>query len=287
MPGRRVRRPIGGSIDRTTEARRCVVPERRPVPGRLQWRQHSRPVDRRRRECRPARIAGDDPQRPRGLRGDGAGSAHGLADAAGRRRDVPGPALPDLVRDLQRQVHSNIQIDYQANGSGAGIKAITEQTVDFGASDAAMKDDEIAKLPAGTKIVHIPTALGAVVVIYNLPGVTDAEPRRRRTSPGSSSATIKKWNDPAIAANNSGATLPDKDILVVHRSDGSGTTNAFTTLPRHGQPRLALEGRHGQGSQLADRCRRARATTAWPAAVKQTEGAVGLRRAQLRHAGRA
>ena len=67
--------------------------------------------------------------------------------------------------------YSNIQIDYQANGSGAGIKAITEQTVDFGASDAAMKDDEIAALPAGTKILHIPTALGAVVVIFNLPGV--------------------------------------------------------------------------------------------------------------------
>ena len=124
--------------------------------------------------------------------------------------------------------YGNVQIDYQANGSGAGIKAITEGIVDFGASDAAMKDDEIAKLPAGSKIVHIPTALGAVVVIYNLPGISQLNLDSANVA-GIFLGTIKKWNDPAIAANNSGATLPDKDILVVHRSDGSGTTNAFTT----------------------------------------------------------
>jgi phosphate transport system substrate-binding protein len=169
--------------------------------------------------------------------------------------------------------YSNIQVDYQANGSGAGIKAITEGTVDFGASDAAMKDDEIAKLPAGSKIVHIPTALGAVVVIYNLPGVAELDLDAANVA-GIYLGTIKKWNDPAIAANNSGATLPDKDILVVHRSDGSGTTNAFTTYLDTVSP--DWHSKVGKGKEVN-----------WPTGVgaqgndgvaggvKQTEGAVG------------
>jgi phosphate transport system substrate-binding protein len=168
---------------------------------------------------------------------------------------------------------SNIQIDYQANGSGAGIKAITEGTVDFGASDAAMKDDEIAKLPAGTKIVHIPTALGAVVIIYNLPGVAELNLDAANVA-GIYLGTIKKWNDPAIVANNSGATLPDKDILVAHRSDGSGTTNAFTTYLDTVSPDWHTK--VGKGKEVN-----------WPTgvgaqgndgvagSVKQTEGAVG------------
>jgi phosphate transport system substrate-binding protein len=122
----------------------------------------------------------------------------------------------------------NIKIDYQAIGSGGGIKGITDQTVDFGASDAAMKDEEIAALKPGVSILHVPTALGAVVVIYNVPDATainlDAD-----TIAGLFAGTIKNWNDPKIAALNSGATLPDLPVTVVHRSDGSGTTNAFTT----------------------------------------------------------
>lgn len=124
--------------------------------------------------------------------------------------------------------YRNVKIDYQAIGSGGGIKNITAQTVDFGASDAAMKDDEIAALPAGTQLLHIPTALGAVVVIFNVDGVTDLKldgPTTAEIFLGK----ITKWNDPAIAALNTGATLPDADIVVVHRSDGSGTTNAFTS----------------------------------------------------------
>jgi phosphate transport system substrate-binding protein len=169
--------------------------------------------------------------------------------------------------------YSNIKVDYQANGSGAGIKAITEGTVDFGASDAAMKDEEIARLPAGTKIVHIPTALGAVVIIYNLPGVSELNLDAANVA-GIFLGTITKWNDPAIAANNSGATLPDKDILVVHRSDGSGTTNAFTTYLDTVSPDWHTK--VGKGKEVN-----------WPTgvggqgndgvagSVKQTEGAVG------------
>jgi len=90
-----------------------------------------------------------------------------------------GATFPDPLYEVWFQTYngkySNVQIDYQSIGSGGGIKAITEGTVDFGASDAPMKDTELAALPAGSKMLHIPTALGAVVVIYNLPGVTDLQ----------------------------------------------------------------------------------------------------------------
>ena len=91
-----------------------------------------------------------------------------------------------------------------------------------------MKDEEIAALPAGTKILHIPTALGAVVLIYNLPGVDKLQLDSQNVA-DIFLGTITKWNDPKIAANNPGVTLPGTDVLIVHRADGSGTTNAFTT----------------------------------------------------------
>ena len=133
------------------------------------------------------------------------------------------------------EAYSNVTIDYQAIGSGGGIKAITQQTVDFGASDAAMKDTEIAALPAGTKMLHIPTALGAVVVIFNLAGVDKTAIKSLNldgpTIAGIFLGKITVWNDPAIAALNPdvAANIPATPIKVIHRSDGSGTTNAFTT----------------------------------------------------------
>lgn len=123
--------------------------------------------------------------------------------------------------------YPNVKIDYQANGSGAGIKAITQGTVDFGASDAPMKDAEIAAIPGGKTILHVPTALGAVVAIFNVPGLTSLN-LDGPTLSGIFLGAIRTWNDPAIAALNSGAALPNTPIQVVHRSDGSGTTNAFT-----------------------------------------------------------
>jgi phosphate transport system substrate-binding protein len=125
--------------------------------------------------------------------------------------------------------YPTVKIDYQGIGSGGGIKAITQGTVDFGASDAAMKDEELAALPAGSKLLHIPTALGAVVVTYNLPSVAELNLDADNVA-GIFLGKITKWNDQAIAANNAGVSLPDKPILVVHRSDGSGTTNAFTAF---------------------------------------------------------
>ena len=169
--------------------------------------------------------------------------------------------------------YPNIQVDYQANGSGAGIKAVTQQTVDFGASDAPMKDEEIAALPEGTKILHVPTALGAVVMIYNLPGVANLQLDAANVA-DIYLGKIARWNDPAIAANNPGVTLPATDILVVHRSDGSGTTNAFTTYldtvsaDWHSQVGKGKEVKWptGIGAQGNDGV---------AGAVKQTEGAIG------------
>jgi phosphate transport system substrate-binding protein len=177
-------------------------------------------------------------------------------------------------------VYPNVQINYQAIGSGGGIKAITEQTVDFGASDAAMKDSEIAALPAGTKILHIPTALGAVVLIYNIKGKDGNAVKGLQLDAdnvaGIFLGTITKWSDPKIAANNAAiaANLPDTSILIVHRADSSGTTNAFTTYLDTVSPDWHTK--VGAGKEVN-----------WPvgngapgndgvsAGVKQTDGAVG------------
>lgn len=132
------------------------------------------------------------------------------------------------------EAHGNIQIDYQPIGSGGGIKAITQQTKDFGASDAALKNEEVAALPAGTTLLHVPTALGAVVLIFNVKGV-DGKAVKDLNLDGATIAgiflgKITAWNDPAIVAINAdtAANLPPTPIKVIHRQDGSGTTNAFT-----------------------------------------------------------
>jgi len=121
------------------------------------------------------------------------------------------------------KAHPEFSFNYQAIGSGGGIQQITAGTVDFGASDAPMKDEQIAKIP---DVVHVPTVLGAVVVTYNAPIQT------LKLTPEVLSdiflGKITKWNDPAIAALNKGEKLPDLAITVAHRSDGSGTSYGFT-----------------------------------------------------------
>ncbi len=121
------------------------------------------------------------------------------------------------------KLHPNLRFNYQSIGSGGGIQQITNGTVDFGASDAPMKDEQLAKVP-GT--VHIPTVLGAVVVTYNAP-VASLKLTPDLIS-GIFLGKIQKWNDPEIAKVNAGASLPDAAIAVVHRSDGSGTSAIFT-----------------------------------------------------------
>jgi phosphate transport system substrate-binding protein len=120
------------------------------------------------------------------------------------------------------KLHSNVRINYQALGSGAGIRQITERTVFFGATDGPMTNDQLGAAPG--KILHLPTVLGAVVPVYNVPGLSQD---LKFTGPVLANiflGKITKWNDPAITALNPGVTLPGSDIVVAHRSDGSGTT---------------------------------------------------------------
>lgn len=118
------------------------------------------------------------------------------------------------------------QINYQPVGSGAGIKQMTEGTVDFGATDGPMNDDQLKAYRAknGSGVLHFPTVLGAVVPTYNVPGVTGSLNFTAEALAGIYLGRISKWNDPAIANANKGVNLPANDIVVIHRSDGSGTT---------------------------------------------------------------
>jgi phosphate transport system substrate-binding protein len=128
--------------------------------------------------------------------------------------------------DEYHKLHPNVQINYQSIGSGGGIAQLTAKTVDFGASDGPMSDDQLKQ--AGFKILHFPTVLGAAVLTYNIPGVSGELKFTPEAIAGIYLGKITKWNDPAIAAANPGVKLPGDDIVVVHRSDGSGTTFIFT-----------------------------------------------------------
>ena len=127
--------------------------------------------------------------------------------------------------DEYAKVDPSVRFNYQSIGSGGGQKQILAQTVDFGASDGPMSDDNLAKAPG--KLLHIPTVAGADVVAYNLSG-NPALKFDGDTIAGIFLGQIKKWNDPKITALNPGVTLPDQEIVVVHRSDGSGTTYIWT-----------------------------------------------------------
>jgi phosphate transport system substrate-binding protein len=127
--------------------------------------------------------------------------------------------------DEYARVDPSVRFNYQSIGSGGGQKQILAQTVDFGASDGPMSDENLAKAPG--KLLHIPTVAGADVVAYNLPG-NPAMKFDANTIAGIFLGQIKRWNDPKIAALNPGVSLPDKEIVVVHRSDGSGTTYIWT-----------------------------------------------------------
>jgi phosphate transport system substrate-binding protein len=125
---------------------------------------------------------------------------------------------------------ANVQINYQAIGSGGGIKQVTEGTVDFGASDGPMNDDQLKAYQDkhGFPILHFPTVLGAVVPTYNIPGVTAELNFTPEALAEIFLGKITKWNDPAITGPNPGVNLPSNEILVIHRSDGSGTTYIWT-----------------------------------------------------------
>ncbi len=123
-------------------------------------------------------------------------------------------------------LHPDIQINYQSIGSGGGIRQVLAQTVDFGASDGPMSDQQLSD--AKFKILHIPTVLGAVVPAYNIPGIKGEIKFTPEALAGIFLGKVSKWNDSAITSANPGINFPAQDIIVVHRSDGSGTTFIFT-----------------------------------------------------------
>ncbi len=174
--------------------------------------------------------------------------------------------------DEYRKVKSDVTVNYNSIGSGGGIKALLEGTVHFGASDAPMTEAEMQK--AKTPVIHVPTVLGAVVVSYNLPSVTKALNLSGDVITDIYLGKITKWNDPRITSMNKGVSIPDKDILVTYRSDGSGTTAIFTDY----LAKISSEWKEKVGAGKS---------VSWPVGiagkgnegvaglVKQTEGSIG------------
>jgi phosphate transport system substrate-binding protein len=159
--------------------------------------------------------------------------------------------------------HPGVQINYASVGSGAGIRQLLAHTVDFGASDAPMSDEELAR--AGFPILHFPTALGAVVPFYNLPGIQAELRFTPQALAGIYLGKITWWDDPVIARDNPGVRLPHQTIVVVHRSDGSGTTYCWTDYLSKVSPEWRQ--RVGRGTSVK-----------WPVGLgaKGNEGVTGL-----------
>jgi phosphate transport system substrate-binding protein len=149
----------------------------------------------------------------------------GNLSLSGAGASFPAPLYQRWFADFNKK-NPNITVSYQSVGSGAGVEQFTKGTVDFGASDVAMKDDEIAKVERG--VLMLPMTAGAIVLAYNLPDVKVPLKLSRQVYADIFLGKITKWNDPKIAADNKDVTLPDEKIQVIHRSDGSGTTGIFT-----------------------------------------------------------
>lgn len=166
----------------------------------------------------------------KGNGGSGAagGAAGGKSAGGGVTLNAAGATFPAPIYTKWFATYAaqhGVQVNYQAIGSGGGIQQVAARTVDFGASDAPMKPDEEAKAPG---VLELPTVMGAVVVTYNVPGVTQPLRLDGPLLADLFMGKVTKWNDPRIAALNPGVALPDRPVAVVHRSDGSGTTFVFT-----------------------------------------------------------
>lgn len=204
-----------------------------------------------------------------------AGPAAGATNLNGAGATFPNPIYQKWFSEYHK-AHSDVAINYQSVGSGAGIRQIIEGTVDFGASDGPMTDQQIAEFKGKRRadILHIPTVLGADVPAYNLPGVSGELKFTPQVLAGIFLGKITNWNDPAIAKANPGVKFPDRPIVVVHRSDGSGTTYIFTDY----LSKVSPEWRDGPGKGTSVR---------WPVglggkgnegvagAIRQMEGAIG------------
>jgi phosphate transport system substrate-binding protein len=199
------------------------------------------------------------------------GSAIADTNLNGAGATFPTPIYSKWFSEYNK-LHPDIKINYQSIGSGGGIKQVQAGTVDFGASDGPMTDEQLAATPF--KVVHIPTVLGADVPTYNLPGVSKDLKFEGGVLADIFLGNIKKWNDPRLAKANPGVKFPNSDIVVVHRSDGSGTTYIWTDFLSKVSPEWKKK--VGTGTSVS-----------WPVGiggkgnegvsgvVKQTEGSIG------------
>jgi phosphate transport system substrate-binding protein len=183
----------------------------------------------------------------------------------------PAPLYERYAAEFAK-VNKNIRVNYQAIGSGGGVKQTIAGTVDFGGSDRAMTDAEIAKVSRG--VILVPTAGGAVVPVFNLPGVKDLK-LSREALPAIFSGQITKWNDPKIAKANPGVKLPDQSIKTVVRADGSGTTFIFTNHLSAINP--YFKGRVGadQAPKWTTNPLKGKGNAGVAAAVQRTPGSIG------------
>jgi phosphate transport system substrate-binding protein len=191
-----------------------------------------------------------------------AGSASAQSvDLTGAGATFPYPIYSKWFSDYAQ--NTGVKINYQSIGSGGGIRQLSEQTVDFGASDGPMSDQELAGAKGGS-VLHFPTVMGAVVITYNVPGVTRPLNLSGDLIADIFQGKITKWSDARIVALNRGVSLPSSDILVVHRSDGSGTTYIFTDYLNTVSP--SWSGSLGKGKDIK-----------WPVGLggKGNEGVAG------------
>lgn len=191
----------------------------------------------------------------------------------GSGASFPAPIYAAWLKDFSKTAGATI--DYQSKGSGAGIQDLINKTVDFAASDAAMSDEEIAKVDGG--VLLLPMTAGEIVLAYNLPGVADGLKLPRAVYPLIFAGKITKWNDPKIAAANPNAKLPDMPITVVRRSDSSGTTYVFS---RH-LSAISPDFKNGPGIgtslqwPTSDKFIAAPRNDGVTATIKQTPGSIG------------
>ncbi len=192
----------------------------------------------------------------------------------GAGASFPAPLYQGWFVELNKVV-PNLQVNYQSVGSGAGVEQFSSETVDFGASDVAMKDEEIENVGRGTLL--LPMTAGSIVLAYNLPGVEGLNVTQEAMV-GIFMGKITKWNDPKLAEANPDATLPDLPITVVHRADGSGTTGVFTKNLSAISPEFQEaigEGKTVEWPTSAGKFIGGKGNEGVTAAVQQNEGAIG------------
>ncbi|MFZ4639139.1 MAG: phosphate ABC transporter substrate-binding protein PstS [Nodosilinea sp.] len=197
----------------------------------------------------------------------------GKVALTGAGATFPAPLYQNWFIELNKAV-PDLQVNYQSVGSGAGVEQFTAETVDFGASDTNMKDEEIAKVKRGA--ILLPMTAGSVVLAYNLPGVTDLK-LGRQTYVDIARGKITQWNDAKIAADNPGVKLPNKPITFIHRSDGSGTTSVFTKHLGKVSPDFEKEVGHGKSVEWPKTgvFVGAKGNEGVTAQIQQTEGSIG------------